>query len=454
MSVVQKAFYLEDVWQVTDRMLLKLSLRSDDFNNKNSAGQSYVHEKHQISPRLGASWDLKGDSTMKLYANVGRYYLALPNEVAIRGASPSTYYYQNYTYTGVDANGQPMGLTYLPNPNTANGGYSGNNEFGQVPDPNGIAARSLKPQYQDEGILGFDWQFSKKWIAGAKATYRKLGTVIDDWCDTGRVAAALPGGGANYTVPGCYIINPGRDNTFHVKNNVTGQYTDVSLTNSQLGFDIKPIRKYEALDLYLEHPFDGKWQARVDYTLSRNPGNTEGQVKSDIGQTDVSKTQDWDYAGLMVNSYGYMANDRRHSLRIRGMYQFAPEWLLTGKVLVQSGTPKSCLGYFYGDTDPIGYGSSYHTCLNQAFAPGAQRGPWTKQLDLGIVYRPKYFNKKLTVAADIFNVTNDRKGIQFDPSLETSAASGSGDGTIRSAYGMPLYFQAPRYVQLSVSYDY
>ena len=454
MSVVQKAIYLEDVWQVTDRILLKAGLRSDNFNNKNSAGQSYVQQKHQLAPRLGASWDLKGDSTMKLYGNVGRYYLALPSSVAIRGASPSTYYYQNYTYTGVDGNGQPTGLTYLPNPGTANGGYSGNNEFGQVPDPAGIAAKSLKPQYQDEGILGFDWQFSKGWIAGAKATYRKLGTVIDDWCDTGRVAGALPGGGADYTVPGCYIINPGRNNTFHVKNNVTGQYTDVVLTNSQLGFTIKPIRKYEALDLYLEHPFDGKWQARVDYTWSRNPGNTEGQIKSDIGQTDVSKTQDWDYAGLMVNSYGYMANDRRHSLRVRGMYQFAPEWLVTGKLLVQSGMPKSCLGYFYGDTDPIGYGSSYHTCNNQASPPGKVHGPWSKQLDLGLVYRPKYFDKKLSASLDVFNVTNDRKGIQYDPTFETSAATGTGDGTIRAAYGMPLFFQSPRYVQLSVSYDY
>ncbi|PNS07420.1 TonB-dependent receptor [Solilutibacter silvestris] len=458
MSVVQKAIYVEDNWQVTDRFLLKAGLRSDDFNNKNSAGQSYVHEKHQIAPRIGFAWDMKGDSTMKLFGNVGRYYLALPNEVAIRGASPSTYYYQNYTYTGVDAHGQPTGLTYFPNPATANGGFSGNNEFGQVPDPAGIAAKSLKPQYNDEAILGLDYQFSKKWVAGAKVTYRKLGTVIDDWCATGPVAGMLPGGGADYTVPGCYIVNPGRSNTFHVRNNVTGQYTDVILTNAQMGFNSsnaeKPIRKYEALDLYLEHPFDGKWQYRVDYTFSRNPGNTEGQVRSDIGQTDVSKTEDWDYGGLMVNSYGYMANDRRHALRMRGMYQFAPEWLLTGKLLVQSGVPKNCLGYFFGDTDPIGYGSAYHTCYNQASPPGKTHGPWTKQLDLGIVYRPKYFNKKLTASLDVFNITNDRKPLQYDPTLETSSASGSGDGTVRAAYGLPLFSQAPRYVQLSVSYDY
>ncbi len=458
MSVVQKAIYLEDNWQITDRFLLKAGLRSDDFNNKNSAGQSYVHEKHQLAPRVGFAWDIKGDSTMKLFGNVGRYYLALPNEVAIRGASPSTYYYQNYTYTGVDGNGQPTGLTYLPNPNTANGGYSGNNEFGQVPDPSSIASKNLKPQYQDEAILGLDYQFSKKWVAGAKLTYRKIGTIIDDWCDTSFIADKLDASGlgsANYNISGCYIINPGRTNVFHVAKADGSGYTDVSMTNADLGFgNLKPVRKYQALDLYLEHPFDGKWQARVDYTWSRNPGNTEGQVRSDIGQTDVSKTEDWDSAGLMAYSYGYMANDRRHALRMRGMYQFAPEWLLTGKLLVQSGVPKNCLGYYFNDSDPIGYGSAYHTCFNQPSPPGKEHGPWTKQLDLGIVYRPKYFNKKLTVAMDVFNITNDRKPLQFDPTLEASSNPDHGDGTISQTYGMPLYFQSPRYVQLSVSYDY
>ncbi len=452
MSVVQKAMYIEDNWQITDGFLLKAGLRSDDFNNKNNAGQSYVHEKHQLAPRVGFAWDIKGDSTMKLFGNVGRYYLALPNEVAIRGASPSTNYRITCNYTGVDINGQPLGLSGCTAPFSANG------EFGQAVDPASIASKNLKPQYQDEAILGFDWQFRKNWIAGVKGTYRKLGTVIDDWCDTQFIANKLDASGlgsANYNISGCYIINPGRTNTFHVaKANGTG-YTDVTMSNADLGFgNLKPIRKYTAIDLYLEHQFDGKWQARVDYTWSRNPGNTEGQIKSDIGQTDVSKTQDWDSAGLMYNAYGLMANDRRHALRMRGMYQFAPEWLLTGKLLVQSGVPRNCLGFFFNDSDPIGYGSSYHTCFNKDSAPGKEHGPWTKQLDLGIVYRPKYFDKKLTVAANVFNVTNERKPLQYSAVLETSATGTPGDGTVLASYGRPLFFQAPRYVQLSVSYDY
>lgn len=97
-----------------------------------------------------------GDSSLKIFANLGRYYLALPNSVAIRGASASTYTDQYFTYTGIDANGEPTGLTpFGPGPVSANG------EFGQAPNPGAFAPSDLKSQYQDELILGFERRLAK-----------------------------------------------------------------------------------------------------------------------------------------------------------------------------------------------------------------------------------------------------------------------------------------------------
>src|SRR3546814_1438773 len=37
-----------------------------------------------IAPRVGFSWDMKGDGTTKLFGNVGRYYLPVANVINIK----------------------------------------------------------------------------------------------------------------------------------------------------------------------------------------------------------------------------------------------------------------------------------------------------------------------------------------------------------------------------------
>jgi len=455
MAVDQTAYYLEDAWQVRDNFLLKMGLRNDRFANKNNIGQAYVLEKNQFAPRVGFSWDVNHDSTLKVYGNVGRYYLALPSSVAIRGASASTYTREYFNYTGIDANGEPTGLTPILGigGTPAPGPTSANKETGTPVDPNTVAARSLKAQYQDEFILGMDQALGSKWNWGAKATLRQLRTAIDDFCDTQKIADKMDATGQNsalYDIKGCYIFNPGRDNTFQV-NRLDGSGSAlVTTTNGELGFKEGPKRRYVGLDLYLEHPFDGKWQARLDYTWSRSTGNSEGQVKSDTGQNDVSKTTDWDAATLMEYASGTLQNDRRHQLKLRGMYQFAPDWLATGTLLVQSGTPKNCMGY-YGpnEDDPIGYGSFYHWCNGAPSTPGAVgRTPWSKKLNLGVIYRPSWADKKLSFAVDVFNVLNDRSETSVDPIYEDAPFS------VSNTYNMGTTFQTPRSVRFNISYDY
>lgn len=90
-KVEQEAYYLEDRWQVTDRWLLTLGVRNQSFRNFNGDGIIYIEQEDQWAPRLGVSWDVFGDSTLKFFANAGRYHLALPTSVAKRAASPSLY---------------------------------------------------------------------------------------------------------------------------------------------------------------------------------------------------------------------------------------------------------------------------------------------------------------------------------------------------------------------------
>lgn len=454
-EVKQKAQYLEDHWQISDRWLAYLGLRNEQFSNLNGAGEVYVKQRHQLAPRLGISWDVFGDSTFKIYANAGRYHLAIPSNVAIRGASASLFRDRWFTYTGFDpATGVPTGLTPVSDPRFVNG------EDGvTTPDPRTVAAKGLSAYYQDEYILGFDKALGSDWAVGAKATYRKLLSAIDDFCDNAPFQHYADRNGldiSNARISGCYLFNPGKNNTFAVDMG-DGSFRDFKLTKEDfagnpngIGFpDLK--RKYLAVDLYVAHQFADRWYGKLDYVWSKNYGNSEGMLKSDIAQTDPSVTQDWDFPELMIGSSGYLPNDRRHQLKAYGYFQMTPEWLFGANMVIASGRPKNCLGNpTPADYDRQGYGNSFFFCDldhdgSAEFTPRGSLGrlPWTYRLDLNAQWRPAWADHKLAIEADVFNV--------FDQQRTTVISERNGGDP---QYGRSVAFEAPRTVRLGVRYDF
>ncbi|WP_291190866.1 TonB-dependent receptor [Frateuria sp.] len=472
MTTTQKAYYLQDAWQITPSLLLNIGVRNDHFTNYNNVGQAFVDEKNQWEPRIGVSWDVFGDSSFKIYGNVGRYYLALPENAAERAANTSTFITTHYSYTGIDpTTGVPTGLTQLSPPTSPDG------EFGLPKDPEQVTARNLKPEYLDEFIAGFDKQLNEHWTYGAKAMWRDLKAAIDDECSPSRIGTKMTAMGLNpndysdslYGAAYCRLINPGETNDMLIRSNDGTSSVLVPMSMQDWGYTQGVKRKVGSLNLYLEHPFDGKWQARIDYTYSRGFGNTEGQVRSDFGQADVSKTEDWDSAELMDGQNGELINTRKHQLRIRGAYQITPEWLVSGTLLAQSGVPKECLGYYgpAGVGDPTGYNNggtgNYHWCHGVRIPPGrAGHTPWTKPLNLGVHYTPEFADHKLAFNLDVFNVFNEQKAIQTDPVGEAAYNGGTDSAGnpapdmvfIQNTYGGALFYETPRTVRLSVTYDY
>ena len=464
MELDQKAWYIEDRWQVTDNLLLSMGIRNDQFTNINSFGEKYLDAKNQWAPRLGFAWDVNGDSTFKIFGNAGRYFLAMPNNVAIRGASASTFTREYFTYTGIDANGAPTGLTNVPRLDGGTGAYSSNGEYGEPIDVLSFAPSDLKNMYQDEYILGMEHALGGNWMIGVKLTRRDLKSAIDDICDPGTMAAVLEDRGIDpdsVVIPGCFMFNPGGTNTFSLANvdedgELTGTRTEVVMSSEDWRFPDAMKRGYNGLDIYLERPFDGKWEARVDYTFSKSHGNMEGQVKSEFGQANISKTQDWDAAEIMTFASGYLANDRRHQLKVRGSYQLTDELLVGANVRILSGAPISCLGFFNpgnidensGAADPIGYGASYHTCFGEVATPGSKRTPWTKTVDFGLTYTPNFLDKKFSLGLQVRNVLNANKATQVDVTSEDDPYS------VSNTYLLPIARQTPRTVVFTASYDW
>jgi outer membrane receptor for ferrienterochelin and colicin len=462
-KVTQRAQYLQDDWQINDRWRLRVGLRNDQFTNYNPDGVAYLKlTSPQWSPRLGFTWDVNGDSSFKVYGNAGRYYLAMPASVALRSAGGSLYTRTYYTYTGIDENGIPTGLTPINTSRGVEAGISVNNEYGQPRDPKTATATNLTAEYQDEFIAGFDKQLNDSWVYGVKATYRKLRNGIDDVGDQFAIADKMVAMGlvneaqaqdliSNAVIPASVLFNPNKTNVFRITNPNGGYYT-VPMSMKDFGFNTSMKRSYLGLDMYLEHPFDGTWYGKVTYTLSHSYGNSEGQVRSDIGQSDVSATVDWDYAQTMDYANGDLANDRRHQIKAYGAYQFAPEWMVSGNLTVMSGMPRTCLGYYGPEqTNPgLGYGGYYHFCDGKPYSPGKQHNPWEYTLDLGVQYTPTWADKKLNFTLNVLNVFDRQSVRQTYPQY----AGGNPYWPTFQDTPMPISWTAPRSVELSISYDY
>ncbi|MBP3984347.1 TonB-dependent receptor [Pseudoxanthomonas helianthi] len=461
----QKAYYIEDAWQVTDNFLLNLGLRRDEFTNYVPISHEPYIEVKAWSPRIGFSWDVNGDSSFKVFGNLGRYYLGLPLS-AVGLFTASTNKNEYFTYKGINPDGTPI-ISQSLGP-----AVSANSRFGRAADPRAAVVKDIKGENQDEIILGFSKELQNGWVLGVRGTHRRLNDAIDDQNfdqeNLGLVnSAAEQGVDIDWErTAGAELVNPGRTNVWNVYD-TAGNLRQVTVTREAAGFpELK--RNYSAVEFNLERPFDGKWYTKFNYVWSHSYGTTEGQLRSDLwrtggglgsyqGQASVSTTQSWDHAALMESFNGDQSNDHRHQLKLYGYYQLTSEFGISGNLSMISGAPKNCLGRYagpnYSDSDPAGYHSSvtgapYHFCKGQPSPPGSQgRTGWINQIDLGLTYKPG-FAKGLAVSLNVFNITNEDAVTNYYPFSEFR------DGTTHPLYGQPVAYQTPRYARLTVSYDF
>jgi len=336
-----------------------------------------------------------------------------------------------------------------------------------------------------------------------RGVYRNLKAAIDDNCDYSAVLNApdsgftfngswwydANGNAANLPNPGfpyCRLFNPGEDAVFMTDFLGNGELKAVHVPGALLSPKAK--RTYSALETSFTYTTDHLF-LQGSYTWSSSRGNTEGGVKSDIGQDDTNVTQDFDYYELTVNTYGYLPNDRRHSFKLFGNYKFNDEWSVGFNAVIQSGRPLNCFGVLdldprqplrdangnividpYDGPDPgtapdnpyhyipHPYGASFMQCspsgdARQEDSVAVPRGtmgrlPWTRQFDLNVSYTPDWL-KGLQVKLDIFNVFNSQQTTSVSETAEDP-----GSGAAVSTYMLPLSTLTPRYVQLMVQYDF
>jgi len=486
---VQNAYYIQDSWEVTDRLTLNLGVRNEGFENSNIAGVTFIDLQDQWAPRLGATYDVFGDGEAKLFGFWGRYFLPVAVNTNQRLAGAEFFIQDNWTLDrtggpddlnadGInDANGEPILGTFLNGTNLAGG---------DIKSTDSTVDREIDPMFVDEFILGYEQRVFGDWTFGLKGTYRDLGTAIDDIAIDAGVQEYCEATGGGLTGAACaevwygfhqYVLtNPGEDMVVTLTGSDLTDAADfaddglfngsaaaladreVTLTADQLGFPTAD-RTYKAVEFSLEKPFDGVWGGRFSYVWSETKGNYEGALKSDNGQTDPGLSQDFDAPGLMDNSYGFLPNHRAHTFKAFGNWQATPALNIGANLVVQSPRQFGCIGVHPSDVFASFYGASSWFCNGVATPRGSQfEGEWLKSVDMTFAYDlAEVFDlpgDSLVLRADVFNIFDFATAQDFNETGEFDIGNYPGPGAPDPNYGKVTRYQTPRHVRLSLAYRF
>lgn len=459
-KVENEAWYIEDKWQMTDEWMIYMGVRAEGFTNYNGDGIAFVDSGNKIAPRFGATWDIGAEGTKKAFFTAGRYFIPVASNTNIRAAGAEIFI-EEYFYAdsaNEDARtGAPTTVGDRIGPQNVNGSLN-------APDPRTVAATNLSPMFQDEYIIGYQQEFDV-WTAGVRAIYRDIKDGMDDYCSHQPFVDWAEDNGYDdfdyHTMAGCLMMNPGRDFSVALDLQNDGNYTEVTIPASYFGLE-EYKRTYKAVEFFWEKPFDDGWFVQGSYTWAKSEGNAEGYVNSTLEQVDAGLTQDIDNKLFQDGAYGPLPNDRRHTFKLYGVYQLTDEVSVSANVLAQSGRAVSCTGYIpllqyqeelgvdYGGLSS--YGASSYYCNGVLGQRGDQgRTPWTYNVDMGVNYKPEYFDGKLTLKVDVRNIFNFNQITEYEEQGEI------GSGTAPSPnpnFKTPVNFQSPRSVRLTARYSF
>jgi outer membrane receptor protein involved in Fe transport len=426
-----ESFYIQDDFKLSKNVQFNFGLRWDYQQAYGKPGEGQPLKlnnfKDNLQPRVGLIYDFTGQGKGKLFINFARYVeTPIPLDVNVRALSDTAQTDVNirvdrYNFTGANVAPAPTGLT---------GGVSSSN-LGHAHTPPDF---DLKPQTLNEVTAGVEYEVVNDLALGFRGIYRAQGSVIEDGSFDD---------GDTY-----FLFNPGESNTDRLAESVIGQ---------RFG---RARRYYRALEFTATKRFSNNYQFIASYVFSSLIGNYEGLFRNDNGQSDPNITSLFDLVSLLANSYGRLPNDKPHQFKFDGSYRTPFKLLVSGSFRAQSGRPFDALiGHpIYGPNE--GFGVPRGTAIVPVDAPGgieagANRSPFTMQLDLGAYYPIQFSeNRQLRFTVDWFNVFNSQRAIIQDTTFTLpSGASGVPD-IPNPFYGQGTIFQYPSTLRLGAKFQF
>lgn len=467
-STKAQAIYVEDNWNVTPTLLLNIGLRADKFRNTLASGATFAEASFSdmLSPRLGFSWDPRGDGTTKVFGNAGRYYTPLTNKLTDYFGGGTTDEHTYYVLDRWDERTDPVtGATYRAPVIGAQIGAV--NTEGNVPAPDDMRTtvdKDLKQVFQDEFILGFQQAINQAWSYGVNATYRKMTRAVEDV----RINHVT---GCDWYSGDWPILNPGETSTLWCPDTESYVTFDSSKDGYQatgsglvMGYK-KPRRTYKGVEFQLDRAWDGKWAFNASYLWSKSEGNIEGPVNSDTGYNDTNLVQYYDHPAVNER-YGVLFNDARHQIKLRGSYKLNEMWSFGATLNARSGGPITAFGVRWPNDDRSAGGpgefsgggsgwlcesgcGSWSTRQMVYSERGAfGRMPWVWDMGANVTWTLPVEGIDLKARLSVYNLFNRQTEINVHSRYESTP------GTRMPYFGEGTVWQPPRYTQLVVTWNF
>jgi hypothetical protein len=405
--------YLQDRWTVTSNLSLDLGVRWDRQEIIDASGVRQIDLKKDFAPRLGFVWDPSANGRSKLFGSFGRYYEQIPMDLVIRSFSferQARIFNYSPTSTVPDAGAEAD----LDQSSAIFGGFT------EPSDPD------LRNQQLNEALVGYEREVLPDLAVGIKGIYRYYSEVIEDFlCKD----------------DGTYCIgNPGR-----------GIMREIfTLDYSQTFPAPKPKRTFKGIQLDATKRFSNHWQGLASYLYSKLEGNFDGLYApfTNVGP-DPNISAAYDYYDFFTNgsnlnritNHGPLSNDRRHQLKVSGLYETPWKINIGLSAYWRSGTPLTRYGY----SDIYG---RYEFFLTERGAEG--RTPDNYEADLHIGYPLRVGPATVNLLVDVFNLLDAQQPIILDERWDFQESDNASPVPTNPDYKKPVLRTPPRSFRLGV----
>ena len=410
--------------------------------------------KNLFAPRIGATYDIKGDGKAKIYAAWGRFFAKIPNDLAARAMSADAgitrQNYRDAALTQPVANGTSAfgTTTHLL---TSSGSAA-------IIDPDATST------YKHEIVGGVEFEVMKNVSLGFRYIYRTMPSMLED---IGQLAAA------GYFLDAC-----GDTTVDYFITNVNADTEVVTCGGAVPSAFEDPTHKYQSFEVTVNKAFSDNWGLLASYRYAKLKGNFEGFFRSDNGQSDPAisslfdfPTNDPTYTSIGVPEFGFtgdiryqgttlgegmLPNDRPHQIKVYGTYTLGAANLGLG---LNWGSGRSMTRM---DANPVyaNSGEIPHTLrgegIQTVFDGFVERAPADVSIDLHADYTMKFGKQSVVLMADVFNLLDNQDPTDYD---------NYGDRGFEVAnpnYGLPLNgggsstpsFAAPRAIRLGARLEW